>query len=211
MTSQNNYPDFYQPVEARPNPEAKQLQEASEVFSGLFDDLMLQNMDGVRRFESIKGKPEASLLKHIEDDGEKYTLSLSDRSTQSTNDTSGVSFRDSEKITRDLSLQRIEGGYGREYWSYRMGADGIVRRWDGGDFTAKRQKERELGIEPKMLRGDEPIEEMGRIVLNNLNDLTQNGIPNGQLEEDMGLNLQPVTPDELKGLQAFLSKANPVT
>jgi hypothetical protein len=210
MTQSNKYPDFYQPVEARPNPEAEQLREASEVFNGLFDDLMLQNMEGVRRFESIKGMPTANLLKRIEVDGEKYTLSLRDKSTPLTDGSNGVTFRDSEKFLREVSVQRTEAGYGREYWSYCMGADGVVRRWDGGDVTAKSQKERELGIEPKEMTGYETAEEMGRIILNEMQDITEYAIPNGRLEEDMGFNLQPVTLDELKGLQTFVSRATDV-
>lgn len=170
-------------------------------------------MSNVRRFETIKGRPRLSLSRRIDVDGQTYSFYLEDRSPRELGSNSlGVSFRDSEIITREISLQRIQDGFGREYWSYRLCADGVVRRWDGGDFTEKRQKERELGIEgPKMSSGNETVEEMGRIILSNLNGIVNDGIPNSRLEEDMGINNQPVTIDEIQGLQGFLARANDVS
>lgn len=212
MSETSNYPNFYEPTEGRPPVDTERLAETAQTFNGLFDDLMLQGMGEVKQFESIKGQPTANLLRRIEVDGQTYTLSLEDRSPRDPDsETHGISFRDSETITRQINLQRIDEGYGREYWSYRLGADGTVRRWDGGDATAKRRKERELGIEgPKMLSGDETLEEMGRVVLANIQRLTTDSIPNGRLEEDMGLNNQPVTPDEVRGLQDFLARATDI-
>ncbi len=210
MSETNNYPNFYQPAEGRPTPKEEQLLETAQTFNGLFDDLILQHMEAVKQFESIKGKPTANLLKHIEVDGQSYTLALRDNASHDEGmPVAEVTFRPSEIIKRDISLQRIEGGYGREHWSYRLGADGAVRRWDGGDATAKRQKERELGIEgAEMLSGGETLEEIGRVALKNMQNLTENSIPNGRLEEDMGLNNQPVALEELVGLSDFLKQAN---
>lgn len=204
----SRYPAFYQTSDERITLGAEQLEAGSQAYNGLFDDLMLQGMDDVKRFESIKDRPTASLLRHIEVDGQKYTLALRDKGTSDPNDnTHGISFRDSETITREISLQIIDDGRGREYWSYRLGADGVVRRWDGGDFTAKRQKERELGIEgPEMLSEGATIEEIGKTALTGIKSITE-GIPNSRLEEDMGLNNQPASPDEIQGLQDFLSRA----
>lgn len=212
MSEASNYPSFYEPTEGRPPVVSEQLTQTSQTFNGLFDDLMLQGMDQVKQFESIKGRPTANLLRHIEVDGQTYSLALEDKSQRGPDsETHGISFRDSERTTRQISLQRKDGVYGREYWSYRLGADGTVRRWDGGDVIAKKRKERELGIEgPKMLSGDETLEEMGRVVLANIQSLAADAIPNGRLEEDMGLNNQPVTPDEIRGLQDFLAKATDV-
>jgi hypothetical protein len=211
MSEVNNYPNFYKPAEGQTPLGTEQLAETNQAFNGLFEDLMLQGMDNVERFESIKGRPTANLLRRIEVDGQVYRLSLEDKSPRDPNsETGGITFRDSETTSRSISLQRIDEAYGREYWSYRLGADGTVRRWDGGDVTAKRRKDRELGVEvPKMLNGDETLEEIGRVALANLQNLT-NDIPNARLAEDMGLNNQPVTPDEVQGLQGFLSRATDI-
>ena len=213
MSGTVQYPYFYEPTEGRPPVATEQLVEAAEAFDGLFEDLMLQNMDQARQFESIKGRPTAKLLMHILVDGQTYTLALEYKGLgDSDGDTHDITFRDSERTTREISLQRVENGYGREYWNYLLDADGIVRRWDGGDMTAKRRKDQELGIEgPKMLRGDETLEEMGKVVLANIESLVTDTIPNGRLEEDLGLNNQPVTPVEIRGLQDFLARATDIS
>ena len=213
VTNDSNYPDFYRPVAEHQALNAEELSKASNSFNTLFDDLMLQGMDEVKQFESIKGRPTASLLRRIEVDGQTFTLSLEDKSLgDPNNDTHGISFRDSERNTRQISLQRSDDkGYGREYWSYRLGADGTVRRWDGGDATAKRQKERELGIEqPKMLGEGSTLEDIGKAALLGIKSITE-GLPNDRLEEDMGLNNQPVSPNEIDGLKVFISQATTVS
>ena len=110
----------------------------------------------------------------------------------------------SEQISRSLSLQRIVDGYGREYIDYRLGSDGVVRRWDGGDMTAKRQQQRELGIEPKMIEEGMSTHEAADIAAAALERLVNETIPNARFEEAMGFNLQPVGLAEMEGLEAFL-------
>lgn len=181
MSEATHYPNFYEPTEGRTPVGSEQLAETTQAFNGLFDDLMLQGMDKVERFEPIEGRPTANLLRLIEVDGQTYSLALEDKSLKdSDSDAHGTTFRDSERTTRQISLQRIYESYGREYWSYMLGADGTVRRWDSGDVAAKMRKDLELGV---------------------------GSISNSRLEEDMGLNNQPVTPDEIRGLQDFLARA----
>lgn len=213
MSEATNYPNFYEPTEGRTPVGTEQLIETTQSFNGLFDDLMLQSMDKVKQFESLKGRPTANLLRRIEEDGQTYTLGLVDKSPREPDsNTQGITFRDSESITREISLQRIDEGYGREYWSYRLGADGTVRRWDGGDVTAKSRKNRELGIEePRRLSGDETIEDVERFMLDSIRSITTDYIPSSRLEEDLGLNNQPVTPDEIRGLQDFLARATDIS
>jgi hypothetical protein len=209
MQEKNKYPKFYKSTESQPTPGTEQLTEASQTFNELFDDLMLQDMDKVESFESIKGEPYVSLRRRIQVEGHTYSLSLVDRGQRDPEKNTGkFTFRDSEIINRDISLQRFdEKGYVRESWSYRLGADGIVRRWDGGDRTAKRLKEKELGIERlKMPRGDVTSDDEGKAAKALLQIITDE-LPNIRLSEDMGLNNQPVTPDEMQGLQIFLNSA----
>ena len=209
MSEVNHYPNFYEPTEGRPPVEAEQIIEAAKKFNELFDDLMLQGMAEVIVFDPIKGRPTANLLKQILVDGQTYTLSLEDKGlSDSDSETHGISFRDSERITRGISLQRTDKGYGREYWNYRLGADGTVRRWDVGDVTAKRRKEQELGIErPELLSSDVSLDEIVKLAHSRIESLINDSIPNRRLEEDFGINNQPVTPDEIRGLQEFLAKA----
>ena len=216
IINSSNYPDFYRPVEERQDLDAEALAKASESFRELFNDLMLQDMDEVRQFESTPGRPTARLSKHIVVGGQTFSLNLVDKHTDENSDDIDSRFRSSEKISREISMQRIDKGYGREHWSYRLGADGVVRRYDLGDITGKNIKERELGIEqPKMLGLGEDLtrEEVQDMALSGI-DMTLSGIarivealPNNRLEEDMGLNNQPVSSDEIDGLKGFISKA----
>ncbi len=81
MSEVTNYPEFYQAVEASYELDASQIEEATIAFNDLFVELMLQNMEMVNRREIIKGKPKASLLRHISVDNQYYTLELDDSST----------------------------------------------------------------------------------------------------------------------------------
>jgi len=203
------YPDFYILSGEQRALDQEQLAEANESFNVLFDDRMLRGMKDIRRFESIKGRPKATLSMRARINDQTYSVSFGDKGVRSSEMVShGIEFRDSETFTRDISLQRIdEEGYGREYWSYRLGADGTVRRWDGGDVIEKKRKEREAGIEePRMLEVGSTLEDIGKAALIGIKGITER-LPNSRLEEDMGLNNQPVAQDEIDGLQAFLSEA----
>lgn len=210
MSEANSYPDFYQPIEGRKPLVAEQLKVGKHIYNDLFDDIILQNMKLVSRSKDLKGRPEARMHKSIKVDEQVYYLSLKDRNTNEQETAiAGDNWRDSETIVRSLDIQRIDGVYGREYWSYRLGSDGVVRRWDGGDMWGKKQEVREMGIDrPKMLKGGENLEEISKVASANLADLIENGLPNARLEEDMGLNNQPVSPEELEGLKAFLIGAS---
>ena len=209
MSETNNYPNFYEPTEGRPPLGVEQLTETTQTFNGLFDELMLHGMDKVKQFEAIKGRPTANLLRLIEVDGQTYSLTLKDKSPRDlASERHGITFRDSESFTREISLQRIAEGYGREGWSYRLGTDGKVRRWDDGDVIAKMRKNQELGIEgPIMLDGNEKNEDIRQFALASIQSIITDVIPNSRLAEDMGLNNQPVTTEEIKGLQDFLARA----
>lgn len=207
MTEQN-YPDFYKHVDDMNTLTAEQLDESRQLFDSLFDDVMLRHMGDVRVFGANTNSQHASLLKKIEINGQTYTLSLNDRGIRDPESSNEYRFRDSEKLQRIINLQRTdEQGYGREHWSYRLCEDGIIRRMDLGDTWGKMLKEKELGIEgPKNLSGDETPEEMAQAIQASLRNLTE-GIPNSRLEEDMGINNQPVSPEELAGLKAFIDGA----
>ncbi len=210
MSEISNYPDFYKSTEGQSKLGTEELIQTNQAFNELFDDLMLIDMEIVKRFESFNDRPVANLLKKIVVDGQKYTLNLEDKSQRDPkSETPDITWRDSEIIIRDISLQRSDGVYGREYWSYRLGADGIVRRWDGGDITAKTRNERELGIKEPKIRGNETLDELGKLALAGL-QRTIDQIPNSRLEEDMGLNNQPVTLAEIQGLQDFLNRATDI-
>ena len=58
------YPEFYKHEHEQLTEE--QLKESSKIFNTLFDDVMLDGMTEVKRYEIIKDKPTAELLRSIE-------------------------------------------------------------------------------------------------------------------------------------------------
>ena len=73
---------------------------------------------------------------------------------------------------------------------------------DKGDIIAKKRENKDLDAEET---GD-----IAKDAARSLLRLTEDTIPNNRLEEDMGLNNQPVTPDEIQGLQVFLDSATDI-
>jgi len=181
----SRYPQFYQ-ANTFTELSQEQLNESSLAFNDLISDLLLENMADVKQFNAIQDSTNANLLKKIVVDGIEYTVAIKDYIKSNSEDNSlGIKFRNSEIINREISVQRIDDGYGREFWSYRLGPDGVVRRWDGGNITDKLKREKEL-------------------------DSVIKSIPNSRLEEDMGQNNQPVSPDEIKGLREFIHSASEI-
>ena len=221
MSELSNYPDFYKPIEGQSNLSKEELVQTNQAFNELFNDLMLKDIEIVRRFDGINDHNIASLVKTIIIDGQKYTLSLQDNGQRiSENETDSITFRDSEITARDISLQRLdEETYGREYWSYRLGADGIIRRFDVGDITAKKRNDKKFGIEELekmskiMSTEDGPLKDHAKRALSMVHAALQNmynEMSNSRLEEDMGLNNQPVTLAEIQGLRDFLNSATDI-
>ena len=76
MSELSNYPDFYKPIEGQSNLSKEELVQTNQAFNELFNDLMLKDIEIVRRFDGINDHNIASLVKTIIIDGQKYTLIL---------------------------------------------------------------------------------------------------------------------------------------
>lgn len=101
------------------------------------------------------------------------------------------------ELTRDLN------GREKEQLSYRLGADGIVRRRTVEDLREKRQLERgiyELEEEQRNADGEDSMS-MLEIYRRSL----RQAAANRKLERDMGVNRQPVGFEEMTGLADFIS------
>lgn len=205
--SEQNYPDFYQHPEEMNRLTAEQLEESRQLFDSLFDDIMLRHMGDVQIFGANTNSQHASLLKKISIDGQTYTLSLNDKGLRGP-ESSNYRFRDSEELQRRINLQRSdEQGYGREHWSYRLCNDGIVRKMDFGDIWGKKLKDKELGIEdPLDLSDNNTPEELAQAIVQSTKNIKES-LLNFRLEEDIGLNNQPVSPEEIAGLREFIDGA----
>jgi len=111
----------------------------------------------------------------------------------------------SEEICAEISVQRIAEGLGRNMHSYRLGSDGVVRRYDIGDACAKVQQNKELGIGAAGLDGFGNLtrDELASSLENAINE-TVSAIPNNRLDKKMGLNDQPIFIDEMDALAEFV-------
>lgn len=210
MSEQNNYPSFYQhPDEMEPlRPE--HIHESRQMFDRLFDDYMIRNMEHVNIIGVNQGRNSARLHCFIEVNDVNYSLELRDApKRQRSDDERAIIFRNSEKHLRLINIQRLdEQGLCREHWSYRLGADEVVRRWDFGDVWAKEQQRKELGIdEENLIDENEAPEKLLRLIIDSLERYIEKDLPNLRLEEDMGLNNQPVAPEEMAGLTEFINEA----
>jgi hypothetical protein len=187
------YPSFYRHEHNQLTDE--QTTKSKQLFNDVFDDLILYDLEKVRVYNGAK-RPTARLSMSLEVDGERYVLSLKDDSTN-VSDEVNIDFprRDSEKNTREISIQRVEDGYGRENWFYRQGTDGIIRRFDKGDAYALRTLSRITNTESLLQASSSGLKSSDEY------------IENMRLNEDMGFNLQPVSPNELEGFRLFIIEA----
>jgi hypothetical protein len=204
--TQRNYPDFYRPFEDMHPLSPEQLETSRQKFDKLFDSFVLDHMKDVDTIKLADDMPqEANLLKIIEVDSQPYSLWLRDKERQESN-TENV-FRKDEIFHREIAVQRKDSeGQGRERWSYRLCDDGIVRRYDGGDMWAKQEEKKKLGMQyfPTLRVHEKPdYVELSKARNSNI----ENSIQNTRLEADMGLNNQPVSPDEIAGLKAFIDSS----
>jgi hypothetical protein len=201
MSEMPNYPDFYQPFESQSTPEAKEQEEVSRLFNEIFDDYMLHHMDSVK-ISSREIAPRANLRLYVKVKGQEYAVGFEDKEIIEDGHTS--KYRDSERHSRLLNIQRVEDQLGREVWSYQRGKDGVVRRYDLGDEWAKHQKMRTKATE-QYPNSDK--KSTGVYALKQIEDSDENVLPNLRLEEDMGINNQPVSLAEMQGLKEFLDSA----
>jgi hypothetical protein len=110
-----------------------------------------------------------------------------------------------EEIRANINIQKVIGGRGRDQYSYRLGSDGVVRRYDLGDGFAKAQQERAAGIGRKVLPGlDASIDELLKDTEAKIEELLTVSIPNARLAREMGLNDQPISLEEMEGLEQFV-------
>ena len=119
-------------------------------------------------------------------------------------------WRDSEECSRSIELGDSTGNC----WGYYLGRDNVVRRLDTTAADFEREKllravgqtqstpASQTDIEP--LLGGHPEAFDFLLLATQLIEFHEER-RNQHLAEDMGINNQPVTPDEIVGLRQFLS------
>jgi hypothetical protein len=205
MSERNKYPDFYKKTEGGVALDAEQLAVASRLFDETFDDIMLREFSKIEpALKSDIGR-RAKIYTGITIDEQEYDLIIEDRSVDAVRETAFKhEIRMSEAFTRQITLVRLEGSQARETWKYRLCLDGVVRRVDLGDAYGKLLIEKELGLRNfEIIGNDSTLDSLKTSIEATWKVLLELEL-NHRLEADMGINNQPVTEDELKGLRDFL-------
>jgi len=192
------------PVE-REREREREREQVSSQFSALITDTLLNHAVEVEHRNIGVGRPHDHLSLRVPSDrehGAEWSVSVDQDTEQEAPSDRWESF---EEVKASITIQRIKGHCGRETFSYRLGSDGVVRRWDGGDAYAKAEERRAAGFPDRYADERTSIEELKEMTERNLEELS-NSITNSRLETEMGFNNQPISLKELEGLTKFLSQ-----
>ncbi len=123
MSEKSPYPNFHQPFDSRPTPEATQRQRATREFNNLFDDLMLAHVvDAVRQAPPAgpdRGVVCLDLTAKI--GNQQFIINLAEKMALDS-----TQWRDSEEYSRSIDLGDSAGNC----WGYYLGRDDVIRRLD---------------------------------------------------------------------------------
>lgn len=194
--------DFIQTFDGtQPEVDSRERELVSERFNALVADTFLSNIHEVKNRDlPLKD----SLLLHKEESGSSIGWSLSIEK-RTDNRVPSDDWESAEEIKADISIQKLQGVFGRDMTSYRLGSDGVVRRHDLGDIYGKMQAEKELGIGRTAMFGSEASpEDLISHAEDMMVQIREFDIPNSRLERSMGLNGQPISIVEMEGLEAFV-------
>jgi hypothetical protein len=201
-SNRSHLPDFIVPHDGtqREIPESERLL-VTQKFDTLIDGFLQNN--GTEVFHSDYTNEDSLVLEAPDIAGNHWHIRVRAKTDEIVAD---ARFSPSEMIRKEIFLQRIEGYRGRDALAYRLFADGVVRRWDGGDGWAKSQQKREWGLAPESIEPRTPSVEALIQTMLNREELLNVTIPNARLETQMGLQNQPIGLTELEGLEELLSR-----
>lgn len=181
----------------------EEQKEVAERFKSFVSDMLLSHADEVNHF-TLSSEDSLLLYKDTDDPNVRYTVAVRRKTDEFEGARDGFDIDDHTR--EEISVQKIVDGYGRDYYGWRLKADGVVRRWSGGDMHAKAQRQKELGIYKEPLRIGASMREIRDRAEQQLTELLEVTIPNAKLEKNMGLNNQPIGRAEFDGLHAFLTE-----
>lgn len=180
----------------QPEKTEEQLIETAELFTELVQKILRENEESISHGSYGEEYSYVQTRFYVDEtDNKNYTSVVVQKFlTESTK--YSYPFPLSERTLEDITVQQIRDGKGRDILSYRLKADGVVRRWNGGDMFVRIQQEK-LGIEDGNLLG--AIEKAQE-------DLVNADIPVLKVEEELGYQNQPVLPDEIRSLAELLKQ-----
>jgi hypothetical protein len=191
-------PEFVVPHDGtQPEVPDKEQSLVAEKFFNLVDDTLLTHVEDVTSTSS--GESRVVLGSFRKEPGVVYKLKITRPEDFIPID--GIEHADQSlaviELTRDIN------GRDKEQLSYKLGADGVVRRHTVEDLREKRKLEREIyELEEEQRNADsEDAISMVEVFRRTRIEATANR----ELERDMGVNRQPVGFEEMTGLADFIS------
>lgn len=192
--------DFIVPHDGSQDPILPEQQErASDKFSSLVDDTFLSHLDKVTT--SSSGESRMVLGSKVTSPGVKWKLRLT-KKTDDFEPFEGIDYAD--QTVASIELAKHVNGRPKEQFSYRLGADGVVRRHTVDDIKERNELQRGIQeIEDLKKRGTEEDQPAGALEV--LNWSSRQAAENRKLERKMGVNMQPVGEVEVNGLADFIA------
>lgn len=187
----------------QPEVESRDRELVASRFTALIEDTFLNNADQVNHFAQSTMPHDSILLDKQVTSDTKWTLAVDSQTEERPpND----EWESAEEIRGTVSIQKILNvSGGRQMVSYRLGSDGTVRRYDHGDAYEKMQAERAAGLGDIAMRVPRPgSSESVEVIESQIKNIFETVIPNDRLARKMGLNEQPISLEEMEGLEDFV-------
>ena len=205
MSETKTFPDFHQDLtrdpgqEARPKISDEERAESARLFNRAFDNWLSRHQQDINRGTAEDGRQVSQLTQKIELEGKAYALTVIELGPHPAGNPPGQDIRPGEDINRLINLQLAIGGRFGDLSSYRLCTDGVVRRYDV-DAEANQTLQEMANRDIQSAGGHDQARQ--RLI-----DSQTNYRENVRFEEDMGVNNQPVWPEEIAGLAKFLDQA----
>ncbi|PJE65387.1 hypothetical protein COU91_01950 [Candidatus Saccharibacteria bacterium CG10_big_fil_rev_8_21_14_0_10_47_8] len=175
--------DFIVPFDGfQPEVDSRERELVSEKFRALVEDTLLNNASQVAYFSSILGLEKDSLvLERRENEDVVWTLGVDSKTEERP---PSDHWESAEEIRKSLSIQKNVKGFGRDMFNYRLGSDGIIRRYDIGDVYGKMEEEKQAGIgRAAFIDSGGTVQQLIDRAQQSIKKITEVSIPNARLVE----------------------------
>lgn len=203
MAETQVFPDFHQELTrergegALPEIGPEEMALAATAFNHTFDNWARTFEDGFRLGQNNEGRVVAQLLQRIEAQDKTYILAVMEVGERPQGGVEAANdLRPSEDIRRVINLQLLVGDQPSDLSSYRFCVDGIVRRYDV-DAEVNHMRKMMTSMDLQSATTEQELQQKYQATDQNYKD-------NVRFEEDMGVNNQPVSLEEIEGLGQFL-------
>jgi hypothetical protein len=181
--------------------DSRERNQVADRFKSLVADTLLNNAADVLHDDHCPGF-ENDYIGLIKEDADEVRWSLSAKSLTNEQPPDDE-LESAEEIRKQITIQKIVKDYGRERVIYRLGSDGVVRRNDFGDIWAKTKQERQAELSHFIIKRSSTSHEELEQIQQAIEEMNES-IQNSRLERKLGLNNQPISLQEMEGLEMFV-------